>query len=646
MDPIDADVEGGAASVSVRVLGAMVAERNGAAVRLSSGVRQLLALLVAARSDGLTKEAIAREIWQDNIPVSWQSSIRNRVTEARRKCGSDAIVRIANRYRLSGKVEVDAWLLIDGCPSAALDHEFEFLDGMPFDGMQMSPRLDAFSDQVLSARSIRISERARVSAPLSSASLLRLRTFHQRHPLEAEATEQIVRALLVADEPLAAHQIIEGSRRVAKFQNVEPAWLEQVSSLAVVSTTKQAAAAAEPAVPETDTRADKRVALFEQAIRREQWTIAYDIAMEGMPSRMALGGEADRVALLLSLPSEKLGPKRALQLALTIAREVRLLDPEQARRSARSAQALATTPSERFMTEVVGAIVGEVTDERALFALPPALVDGGIAESDMALLQVVMANHLERADSAQGDAVSNRFLALVDRSDDPFRRWLGLVLEAALSFTAGDWEAAREKSAQAQGYGDLFSIGDADFALLCQRVNEMWVLDPASISSSGLAGNVESGKTPIGRAFAAAVDPAPGAVDAFISEFDINTRMIFCVPVLMLLSPAITDPELKRLVRERLQHRTGTSALFRAGHMHLGPVDRMCALLDPDPETRRSSHVRAIEVADRQQTRLWQVLCRLEMAADTGDRALATEAAALANTPALAGLVDRFGPTT
>ncbi len=115
--------------------------------------------------------------------------------------------------------------------------------------------------------------------------------------------------------------------------------------------------------------------------------------------------------------------------------------------------------------------------------------------------------------------------------------------------------------------------------------------------------------------------------------------MTFSVPLLVALAPSIQDPALRAVVYKRLLGRTGTSAIFGAGLMHLGPVDRMCAHLTDDPHQQHEHLMAAIQVADLQHTRLWQVVCRREFAALSNDARFRDEAADLATTPALRELL-------
>ena len=106
------------------------------------------------------------------------------------------------------------------------------------------------------------------------------------------------------------------------------------------------------------------------------------------------------------------------------------------------------------------------------------------------------------------------------------------------------------------------------------------------------------------------------------------------------LRRAAVNQDSRELIYNHLLPRAATASVLANGVILAGPVDRALAVLALGEPGRIAHLEAAIAVADRQEARLWQVLCRLELAALGIDRH-GEDAQALADTPDLASLVAR-----
>lgn len=155
--------------LTVQVLGTVDVEVDNERKHLSPAQRTVLGVLVAAGSGGLSADALATEIWIDEIPPSWNASVRNAIGRIRSLLGSSAIESVGGRYRLAvGEDAVDYWRLL----SVSTDTERSFdlreltrlLDGEPFPEIEGSDRIRSARDQVVAVRH-EIVERFILDAP-------------------------------------------------------------------------------------------------------------------------------------------------------------------------------------------------------------------------------------------------------------------------------------------------------------------------------------------------------------------------------------------------------------------------------------------------------------------------------------------------
>ncbi len=123
---MESDIDRGEAASAangstVRVLGRLVvAGPDGAPRRLTPGIRQLLAALVAAGADGESIDGLAEALWGEELPNGWRASFRMAVSRLRTALALDVAAEGGGRYRLELPIAaVDSWWLRE----VAIDEE-------------------------------------------------------------------------------------------------------------------------------------------------------------------------------------------------------------------------------------------------------------------------------------------------------------------------------------------------------------------------------------------------------------------------------------------------------------------------------------------------------------------------------------------
>jgi DNA-binding SARP family transcriptional activator len=138
-------------SLEVHVLGRIGAVRDGAEVKLAPGLRQLLALLVAAGVKGASLDWLSDETWSEDLPSQWQASMRMAISRLRRATGL-SIPSKNGHYRLDVDVtQVDAWKLLEAeRQDGRWDPGLEALiaETVIFPSVEISPSLHAASVEI------------------------------------------------------------------------------------------------------------------------------------------------------------------------------------------------------------------------------------------------------------------------------------------------------------------------------------------------------------------------------------------------------------------------------------------------------------------------------------------------------------------
>lgn len=623
----------------IQVLGPVSAIRDRTPVEsVAQNVRHLLGLLAAAGPDGIDREQLASELWQDSPPSSWQSALRNRVTRVRQHIDPDCLIRVAGRLSFSPTVVVDSWDLLD----RRVDHaehatnQLAALEGEVLAGLPASPAVDAHRSAVTESRIGLVQELASAEIKLCSMSLQRVRDFRRRHPENAQLARAAIRTHVLADQHAAALEILQAVESQTEQGMPRPEWSRELERMISETNTSLV----------TDPVEARHNSAFDTAIATEQWGLAYEIAMAGLPEAERSDGDPERLKKLEAIPIDALNPTYRFSLALALTRNLVFIGrEEEARQWARTASELASKPSEELLVYIAQAFVGETDDAREPIPLPKAAEDAPWEELSLQSLQVAVMSHLERSSWERTAPLQARFETLVESSGEPYRRWHLLLLKSMTHFVAGRLTESAAAAEQAHSYASLFDIADADGVLLAQLSNAGVVHAGFGTIEDYLSQFPMSASSVHGRALLAVASAARDdgeAVERFLRTFSHRSRAIFTFPIVALIAPFARGLEVRKEIEANIRRRAGTSIIYGTGALHLGPADRTLArIVDAKPQA--IAHLRdAIEVADRQRAPIWQVTCRLDLAAATGQAKHHTAAQTLVDSDGLQTLIDDY----
>lgn len=390
---------------------------------------------------------------------------------------------------------------------------------------------------------------------------------------------------------------------------------------------------------------------FQAACAQADWSLALQVATSGLQAAERVHGDAERTALLERVPYEKLDSHERFTLATTLVRQRLFLGPaSEAVRWCKLAQQEASTPDENLMAFVSSALTSGDAAPVSALVVPSDFEAVASDITKLRGLQISAISHLERASSGEVDPILAKLSHLTNGADDPYRTWHHMVLSDALMFISGEMQAAGEMSIRTSEYGQRHGIGDAEgahlaFVFFAHLINEqLHLLRPDLERFAG------AGRSLVHRLMTAVVANAGPRRSAEAAE-DISTvalecvesRSMFAIPTLILGVEEIraaVNQDSRELIYNHLLPRAATASVLANGVILAGPVDRALAVLALGEPGRIAHLEAAIAVADRQEARLWQVLCRLELAALGIDRH-GEDAQALADTPDLASLVAR-----
>jgi len=621
----------------VTILGALRITDQHGVVAIPRAAHHLIAVLAAAGQTGISRDELAHELWGSDLPGSWKSALRNRTTAARKALGTSSLLSSNGRHCFGPHVRVDSWDLIEHALNATVPgHEFDFLDGEPLVDVPASKLKTAHAVRVREARIALIDQVLTSETRLSTRALQALRIYQREKQLDPAIAVVTVRAHMLANERKHAVSVVAGVKEAANERSETPPW---------VSDLEQSLASTPPA--ETNPGAvGMRARLFDEAAHNKNWSLALEVAMEGGPEAERSDGDPDRLALLEQIPPDGLQTPLRFELALALFRQLTYVGrQDEARSWSDLLRELASTPNETLLSSIARFVVGDVEDERAPISLPDAFDDMPPTSVNMRSLQVVAMSHHERGSFEDAQVVQKRFTELVELRGEPYRRWHLLLLQSMNMFVDGRLEDARQASGAAFAFASLFNIFDAEKVHVGQLSNAR-LIDP------NMPGIVDyeneypaSTSSSLSRALQAilrAQRTGDDAVDQFLRTYD--HRRLFAFAMVNLAAPHVRDPAVRAEIATRLRRRTGTSAIWGTGVLHLGPVDRNLARVVLDQSEIPGLLDNAVAVADRQQARLWQVVCRLDLAAVTEDDGARRQAEELAITPDLQDLLTTYEP--
>lgn len=638
------DEQGDLAALRVHVLGPLRVTNPQGSLTIPRAAHDIVALIAAAGPDGISRDAMAQELWGSSRPESWMSAMRNRMTAARKALGPTALLSSSGRYCFGPQVRVDSWdLIAHDIDDADPMNELAFLEGEPLADIADSPLKSSHAQRVHEARVAQIDLALHTGCALSTRALQSLRIYQRENQLDAPVAVATVQAHLASGQRDHAASVVAGVKAAIGTTTQLLPWVLQLERL--LDGPDDATIPGPSARPQA---VEARAQLFRYAARHQNWSLALEIAMEGLPEAELIEGDPERLALFNAIPISDLDPSLQFALALALTRHLVYADQEaEALQWAATTRSLASTPDEKLLSYITSAFVSDAADERTPIPLPAAFDDAPSVSINMLSLQVAVMNHLERDSYDRAAALQRRFTSLVETCAEPYRRWHLLGLQSMTKFVSGELRAAQAAAQAAHQYAGLFGITDAEITLIGQLSNAR-LIDPGFPGIDNyVADYPASADSNLSRALQA-VDHARrsggDAVDQFLQTYNYRSRTFFTFAVVTLVAPFIRDTRVRSEVETRLRARTGTSAIWGTGALHLGPVDRTVAQLVDEPDETRQLLTDAVAIADRQRTRVWQVICRLDLAAVTNQSSHHDDAVAYATTSDLEHLVSAYRP--
>ena len=268
-------------TLEITTLGHVGLSRDGRAVELQPGQRQLLALLVVAGPIGATIEWLADEMWADELPAQWRASIRVAVSRLRQRSGL-AIPSSNGRYQLDAtEQEVDLWrlkYLVDE-PDRLLGQRCVRLvcAAEIFPSVELSPALQSASVEIATLQRMMVDRIARSEARLEPPELISLAGLLRRDLYDADLTAAVAAVHANSDVPSEALAILDRySILCAEEDLVVPAKIDELHD----EIASQAAQASRPRV------ADHPPAL----------AVSPDLARHRPPLFVGRSAEADALA--------------------------------------------------------------------------------------------------------------------------------------------------------------------------------------------------------------------------------------------------------------------------------------------------------------------------------------------------------------
>ena len=140
-------------SLSLRCLGVPTLSHGGIQKSLTQQQARLLSVLVAAGPSGVDSDGILEALWGSNPPKARNQAVYTLVF--RLDHGPDLLVNDAGRYRISNKVEVDAWRFDELVNRSDVDAQLEGIrlwSGRPFEGIEAGHLVESEASRLLRAR--------------------------------------------------------------------------------------------------------------------------------------------------------------------------------------------------------------------------------------------------------------------------------------------------------------------------------------------------------------------------------------------------------------------------------------------------------------------------------------------------------------
>lgn len=362
--------------------------------------------------------------------------------------------------------------------------------------------------------------------------------------------------------------------------------------------------------------------LVEESLAADDHESAFRAATIGLPQAEEVDGSPARVEALLAIDPEQLSPRLRFRHAATTARQAMLTARQEvAWQFATRARDMATTVQEKAAVAHLNwwVTMNDTQPDVHIDIIEPLLDEPDLPPGWRALLQELYAiSHYEAGNLAQADALVTTIGDWAEEVGNDILAWHHLSFCNMLAFDQGDWAEANVHRVDGMVHARERAIATGEHLFLAQTYHEAWVKgEQANLVSMFDQVPPEIGSSRFGRVAlieclraAGRLDEAKEIGEPLIAEV-LENGGSYLTSILAYLARYIGEVG-DRTTADRaysvLSLRAGTIIVYGAGVVSYGPADRYLFHLTGNP-----AHLdRAIEVADRANLRLWQVLLRAE----------------------------------
>ena len=364
---------------------------------------------------------------------------------------------------------------------------------------------------------------------------------------------------------------------------------------------------------------------FAEEERRAMPAELIDVLTSSLPEVEPVSGQPWLVGKLESLGDVPLDDHHRWKRAVVIARQEAILgNPEIARSYIEAGAKSSSTAREKFETVVIESLLASTVDrtsERLHVANKLTRSSAGLSQWHRAeALALSMVDHYEAAMIDQACDYRRELGDIEARSH--IRRWHAMLFDSMHAWNLGLLEGASRLRKDALDYAQFIGIAEALNAYLTGELAELALFGGAEV----LADVVESGMVTesdslLAVAAFALADSARGRADdaveraVRVASAATTSPSPLGTPALALVARILAGAEDQAVVsasRELLELGAGGLIVAGASAACLGPTDLYLAHLAPTVEQQRELFSRAVDLSDRLELKVWQVLCRVE----------------------------------
>jgi len=384
-----------------------------------------------------------------------------------------------------------------------------------------------------------------------------------------------------------------------------------------------------------------RQAAYEKAIEQDDWVLALDAALAGLPQAERPEGDSERIRMLESIPINNVPEHRRFDLVHSLGRQHSLSGHKsEVLQYADQALAIATNDEEIGLSHILRWNGTRHVAPNA-HTIPPEVVYRGSRDIQLRVAQINALNLAEKGEFFNARNETARFAMLASEVGDSLRIWHARAMQGMFLMDECQFEEAEKLADENFQFANLHDnqqgisnwVGTRVFAYDCQgRLPELHAeLEPYRSTLSQLL---------IGRAAMIMVKDSVGEKSAFGEGDEVRelvkdtldrrgSTLALLTMIFMSRFVRHAAPELVAPVRALLSPYGDDPVVASFGAGSFGPTTRYVAMLTSDSAERVELLDQSIAAADRHGPLYWRIRTRLD-AAENGNAVAMDEASTLA----------------